>query len=124
MKIRSVVVLFSIVISASIAFGKKSEPREYVEGKMVEISRDQMAGGLLAAMQGGTGSAMKFTYIIESKDGVYEAREYHNGTQIFKPLEINAGSPIMFRIHPKGRLIYVPVSNGEKTLEVVKFTPR
>jgi hypothetical protein len=122
---RSVVVLLSIVLSGSAVFARKmNEPKEYTEGKMLEVSNERIAAGILTGMQGGIGGDLKFTYVIEAKDGTYEAREFHNGTPMFKPLEINAGSPIMFRVNPKGRLMYVPLHNGEKALEVVKFTPR
>ena len=114
----------SLVLAVPVAWGKKQiDPKDYTEGKMVSVTRDQPAAGTLAMMQGAAPD-VKFTYVIDSKDGRYEAREFHNGMQLFKPIEVRSGGTVMFRLNSKGRLMYVPLEHGEKTLEVVKFTPK
>src|SRR5689334_25379108 len=105
MQARLVGIGLAFMLTVSVAWGKKQiDPKDYVEGKMVKVKQERLPVGTLSAMQGASGSDLRFTYIIESKDGRYEAREFHNGTLLFRPVDVEAGGTVMFRVHPKGRL--------------------
>jgi hypothetical protein len=125
MQAKPAVLVLSIMLAASVASAKKQvEPKDYTDGKIIHVTREEIPTGVLSAMQGGAAGQIKFTYVIESTEGRYEAREYYNGGQFFRPLEASAGSSIQFRLNSKGRLMYVPLSKGEKMLEVMKFFPK
>lgn len=125
MKIRPALVLLSILCASSTAFARKDiDPKDYTEGKLIEVTKEQIATGILSGMQGATAGEIKYTYVIECSEGTYEAREFHATNSIVKPLQVYTGGTVMFRVNSKGRLMYVPVQKGEKALEVMKFRPK
>lgn len=118
--IKPITLLLFTACFASGAFAK-SDPKEYVQGKVIEIFHDNGTSGLVNDMHRDSGR--RYTYVIEGNDGRYEAREYQTD-RLFKPLDLTAGANVQFRVHPKGRILYVAVDRGERPLEVLKFTPR
>lgn len=116
---RSISVLVITLLAGSIALGK-SDPKEYEQGTVIDVSHDQGASGLVSDHRD---SGKKYTYVIEGTEGRYEAREFQTD-RLFKPLDVSPGGPVRFRVHPKGRILYVSLERGERPLEVLKFTRR
>jgi hypothetical protein len=118
MKTRSTALLLTLALAACTAFAK-GEPKEYDEGKVLDVYHNQTSG---LVNDGAHESGRKFTYVIEGKDGRYEAREFQTD-RLFKPLDVSTGSTVLYRLHPKRRVIHVFMGKGERPLEVLKFTP-
>ena len=119
MKTRAIAVVVIAILASSVGLAK-SDPKEYEQGKVIDVSHDEGTSGLVSNRRD---LGKKYTYTIDGSEGRYEAREYQTD-RLFKPLDLVPGGAVKYRVHPKGRILYVSIERGERPLEVLKFTAR